>query len=115
MWRKTRTGRKKMAIKWLRELEKAYPALAQTARRLNDEDGFVMVEEREERRGRSGSQEPLDGDDNDDEKREKKRKKKHKRKGTSDVEDQADSGSGSSSHKKGRQDRSIETRVVLRA
>lgn len=96
VWRKTRTGRKKMAVKWLHALEKEYPSLARSARRLNAEDGFTMSENRERRR-RDGE---LDGDE---QMGESKRNKKHiKRKSGSDGEDHAYSGSGNSSHKKGR-------------
>ena len=42
VWRKTRSGRKKMASKWLSRLEKHYPHLAERARELNREDNFNM-------------------------------------------------------------------------
>ena len=74
VWRKTRTGRKKMAVKWLRELEKEYPHLARTARRLNTEDGFVM-----DHQGRRGSDHDRDGDDG-----RQKGKKSNKRSNTRD-------------------------------
>lgn len=55
-----------MAVKWLKELDKEYPTLARTARRLNDEDGFVMAKrdkrEKESRKGRGDR----DGDDTRD-------------------------------------------------
>lgn len=42
VWVKTRSGRKKMACKWLLKLEESYPHLAKRARELNKRDGFVM-------------------------------------------------------------------------
>ena len=42
VWRETRSGRKKMAVKWLRKLHELHPDLAATAERLNAEDGFTM-------------------------------------------------------------------------
>jgi histone arginine demethylase JMJD6 len=58
VWLKTRSGRKKMAWKWLGRLEKEYPELAERAKAMNKRDNYVMkydpVEierrEREERR-----------------------------------------------------------------
>ena len=58
VWLKTRTGRKRMAYKWLCELDEHYPHLAQRARAMNERDGFVMkydpveVKRREEERRR---------------------------------------------------------------
>jgi histone arginine demethylase JMJD6 len=42
VWRNTRKGRRKMARRWLSQLEEHYPALAQVACRLNEQDGFDM-------------------------------------------------------------------------
>lgn len=42
VWLKTRSGRKRMAYKWLRQLDEHYPHLAQRARAMNERDGFVM-------------------------------------------------------------------------
>lgn len=42
VWQKTRTGRKKMAWKWLCALENEYPDLAARARTMNVADNFVM-------------------------------------------------------------------------
>lgn len=42
VWIKTRTGRKKMASKWLNKLGDHYPHLASRARELNKRDNFVM-------------------------------------------------------------------------
>eukprot|EP00903_Cladosiphon_okamuranus_P009919 g9416.t1 len=111
VWRKTRTGRKKMSVKWLRELDKEYPNLADTARRLNTEDGFVMMT----KDGRAKSDRDSDGGGKS------KQKKKHsKRKGTGSDdsgssgsigssgssggagEDEGEPGSASSSFKRGR-------------
>merc|ERR1711953_880245 len=41
-WCKARVGRKKMAYKWLCQLEKHYPQLAHRAKTLNVRDNFVM-------------------------------------------------------------------------
>ncbi|CAM9707619.1 unnamed protein product [Scytosiphon promiscuus] len=105
VWRKTRTGRKKMSVKWLRELDEEYPSLADTARRLNTEDDFVMMT-------KGGSSRHRQNTDRDSEASggKSKRKNKHgKRKGGGSVdsgsagsrEDGAESGSGGSS-KRGR-------------
>jgi len=42
VWIQTRSGRKKMAYKWLLKLEEPYPHLAKRARELNERDGYVM-------------------------------------------------------------------------
>eukprot|EP01042_Synura_sphagnicola_P007169 gene7169-9180_t len=42
VWRKTRVGRKRMAVKWLQQLERFYPHLASRARLLNQIDNFEM-------------------------------------------------------------------------
>jgi histone arginine demethylase JMJD6 len=42
VWIKTRTGRKRMAWKWLCALEKEYPELASRAKAMNKRDRFVM-------------------------------------------------------------------------
>lgn len=42
VWRQTRSGRKRMAYKWLVQLEQFYPELAQRAKDMNVRDGFVM-------------------------------------------------------------------------
>lgn len=42
VWRKTRSGRKKMAYKWLCEMEKHEPRLYARARALNNEDNYSM-------------------------------------------------------------------------
>lgn len=57
VWTKTRTGRKKMAHKWLCQLDVHYPHLAKRARELNQKDGFVMKYEPEEVRRREKEEE----------------------------------------------------------
>ena len=42
VWRKTRSSRKRMAVKWLQKLEKYNPKLAAMAIKLNRDDAFVM-------------------------------------------------------------------------
>ena len=42
VWLKTRTGRKRMAWKWLCQLEHKYPELAARAKAMNRRDGFAM-------------------------------------------------------------------------
>lgn len=42
VWIKTRTGRKKMAYRWLCKLDESYPHLAERAKQLNKRDDFVM-------------------------------------------------------------------------
>jgi histone arginine demethylase JMJD6 len=42
VWLKTRTGRKRMAWKWLCQLDEHYPHLADRARKLNKRDHFRM-------------------------------------------------------------------------
>lgn len=49
VWVKTRSGRKKMAYKWLQKLQDSYPHLARRARELNQRDGFFMKYDNEAR------------------------------------------------------------------
>lgn len=42
VWLKTRTSRKRLAWKWLCQLEQHYPDLAERARKMNERDNFVM-------------------------------------------------------------------------
>lgn len=106
VWRKTRTGRKKMSVKWLRKLDEEYPSLAETARRLNSEDGFVMMTKEGSNRHTSNT----DRDSEGSEERSKRKKKHGKRKGggsdgsgsSAGYEDGGGSGSGESSSKRGR-------------
>lgn len=85
VWMKTRSGRKRLAWKWLTQLEIRYPHLAQRARQLNARDKFLMkydpavIQMREERRAASkeGKRQYEDDEDNtcsttaEDEKEEK--------------------------------------------
>ena len=48
VWRKTRSGRKLMAAKWLCQLDVHYPELGRRARELNHRDHFVMKYDPEE-------------------------------------------------------------------
>jgi histone arginine demethylase JMJD6 len=48
VWMKTRSGRKRMAWKWLCRLETEYPDLYQRARAMNEADGFIMKYEAQE-------------------------------------------------------------------
>lgn len=48
VWLQARSGRKRMAWKWLCSLETEYPELYRRARALNDADGFVMKYELQE-------------------------------------------------------------------
>lgn len=96
-----------MSVKWLRKLEKDYPDLARTARRLNAEDGFVM--HGEESAVRSIDSVARDGDDSrsNSERKKDRRKRKSGNDATSRGHDEADSGSAGSSscsNKKGRMD-----------
>lgn len=70
VWRKTRIGRKKMAVKWLKKLREVQPELAQRAERLNVEDGFVMVEKKKE----AAKDESNNGSSKHDKKHVKKKK-----------------------------------------
>lgn len=45
VWRKTRSGRKRMAVKWLTKLAKQHPQLVKLARELNASDDYVMYGE----------------------------------------------------------------------
>ncbi|CEG39994.1 histone arginine [Plasmopara halstedii] len=42
VWRKTRSGRKRMAVKWLKKLEISNPELAALAKKLNEKDNYIM-------------------------------------------------------------------------
>lgn len=42
VWMKTRSSRKRLAWKWLCQLDEHYPHLAERARKMNERDGFVM-------------------------------------------------------------------------
>ena len=79
VWRKTRSGRKKMSVSWLRRLHQHVPDLAQRAIELNEEDGFVMYD-MEKRRA---------------EKIEKQRMEKDKEKGMGQEHKERNPGGGS--------------------
>ncbi|CAK4663576.1 unnamed protein product [Aphanomyces euteiches] len=49
VWRKTRSGRKRMAVKWLEQLKIHYPKLAALAVHLNELDEFTMYEKKRHR------------------------------------------------------------------
>jgi len=87
VWRKTRTGRKLMACRWVTRLP---PELAAKARKLNEADGFKMLakEEREEAKRKK--------------ERKRKRKEKEKEKEKEEMKERerrmaSDSSSSSSS------------------
>ena len=42
VWMKTRTSRKRLAWKWLCQLNHNYPNLAERAKTMNERDKFVM-------------------------------------------------------------------------
>ena len=48
VWVKTRSGRKKLSVHFLKQLKSHYPKLYQRAVELNERDNFVMWDEREE-------------------------------------------------------------------
>ncbi|CAH0513594.1 unnamed protein product [Peronospora belbahrii] len=55
VWRKTRSGRKRMAVKWLKKLETCNFELMALALELNKKDKFVMYSKEESRREFSSS------------------------------------------------------------
>ena len=55
VWRKTRKGRKKMAVKFLEQLKIHYPKLAEMAIQMNISDGFVMRQKNKKKRKNDGS------------------------------------------------------------
>jgi histone arginine demethylase JMJD6 len=68
VWKKTRSGRKRMAVKWLKKLNRKYPELAQKAKQFNEQDGFQMYQKQNKKQE----------EEEEDMKRSiKKRKKKH--------------------------------------
>lgn len=89
-----------MSVRWLKELDKEHPSLAETARRLNTQDDFVMLTKEGSRRRRSSANRDSEGSDD-----KSKRNKKHgKMKGggsDGSGEDGGESGSESSSFKRG--------------
>ncbi|KAI9917226.1 hypothetical protein PsorP6_012417 [Peronosclerospora sorghi] len=55
VWRKTRSGRKRMAVKWLKKLEIHNPELAAMATKLNQQDQYVMYDKTRSSRESSSS------------------------------------------------------------
>jgi histone arginine demethylase JMJD6 len=66
VWVKTRSGRKKMAVKWLKLLDEKYPQLAMAARQLNEEDDFVMYKSKKDKKDKKKTSEKNDRSDTDD-------------------------------------------------
>lgn len=79
VWIKTRTGRKKMAYKWLKELECKYPHLAARALELNHRDNFVMKYDPEEIERRKGQEEKLAKKKKEDTKSDKRNSSENER------------------------------------
>jgi len=77
-WVKTRIGRKKMAYKWLCQLDIHYPHLAHRARTLNERDDFIMKYDPDNIRKREWEEERRKRDKGEAKEtgREKKRRKK---------------------------------------
>ena len=46
VWRETRKGRKKMAVKWMHELKQKHPKLANIAEKMNEDDDFTIYNNR---------------------------------------------------------------------
>lgn len=91
VWRKTRSGRKRMSVKWLKKLEKKHPHLAALAVDLNAQDNYVMYNK-------------SDKDDDDDDERllvqaSSSSSKKKKKKSESVEDEDADSAMQSSRKK----------------
>ncbi|RMX63994.1 hypothetical protein DD238_005603 [Peronospora effusa] len=55
VWRKTRSGRKRMAAKWLKRLETCHPELVTMAMELNQKDKYVMYNKERSSRNSSSS------------------------------------------------------------
>lgn len=69
VWRKTRTGRKKMAQKWHMKLREHYPHLADVVDRVNDEDQFVPQERKEKSSKKKDDKKRKSNDHKDDKER----------------------------------------------
>ena len=85
VWIKTRSGRKKMAYKWLCKLKKTYPHLYDRAKELNKKDNYVMkYDPREIRKRLKEEEEEEEGfyrdRHNNEENRKKMRSKKLEKK-----------------------------------
>lgn len=89
VWRKTRSGRKRMAVKWLAKLEKEHPHLVALAHELNARDNFVMY-------SKPGSS----AKDEDEEEASMQRAKKKAKAASNEPEADASASSPSSKKKK---------------
>lgn len=78
VWLKTRISRKKMAYKWLCQLDIYYPHLAKRARDMNERDGFVMKYDPEQVKLRE-EQEKREEEEQQKRKRAKKESKREKK------------------------------------
>jgi histone arginine demethylase JMJD6 len=76
VWRKTRTGRKKMSIKWQRLLGEQHPELARVIHQIDEEDEFVREESSSSKKHKKDKK--LESKD-DKEKKQKKEKPEFKR------------------------------------
>ncbi|GAB5031826.1 phosphatidylserine receptor [Nannochloropsis oceanica] len=99
VWRKTRTGRKKMACRWLKRLEEVFPELAATAKKLNEVDGFRMQskKEREEAKRKKEWEKKRRRKEKEEEKEKAKEKKRDRRAGSDSSSSSSSSSSTSSS------------------
>ena len=66
VWRKTRTGRKKMAQKWLIKLREHYSHLADIIDKVNDEDKFVPEDRKDKSSKKKHSKKRKSNDHKDD-------------------------------------------------
>lgn len=100
VWMKTRTGRKRLAWKWLCQLEQRYPHLAKRAKALNQRDKFIMkydpvvmeyvrkatkINMYDKRRKNSLSSDDDDDDDDDEEEEEEERKEGEEKDGDNSL------------------------------
>lgn len=58
VWVKTRSGRKRMAVKWLGKLRMEHPELAKRAIELNERDGYVMYQKKKKDKKHSTNSSP---------------------------------------------------------
>lgn len=90
VWRKTRKGRPKMSVKWLRELRATCPLLAQRADELNQDDGFVMYDKKKRERDpepdRAENDKQKEKEKDNDKDSTEKKIKKHKSSSSSSLE-----------------------------
>ena len=81
-WLKTRSGRKRMAWKWLLQLKEHYPHLAERALELNKRDNFIMKYDpanHEQTRKKDKEKQKFQRKPNDDERQIKRPRKEEKR------------------------------------